>query len=340
METAWAAYTLDFRFLARTSRESMTRKSTYFIRLRDGNRTAYGECALFRGLSADDSPDYEEHLSYWTRRPLEVASCPHSSIRFGIETALNNLSRKPSEWHSGQSKIPINGLIWMGNKQEMCSRIDAKLNEGFRVLKLKIGGISFDDEMDLLAMIRQRYGADTLELRLDANGSFSPATAPDRLGRLSRYEIHSIEQPIRAGQPEEMQRLCANSPIPIALDEELIGTSSLQHKHQILEFIRPAFIILKPALCGGLSGAREWADVAEENHIAYWFTSARESNIGLDASATIAVERGITMPQGLGTGELYHNNIAGPIYRCGNEICYNPLDLWQIPTLDWNICNF
>lgn len=333
MQAAWAKYRLDFRFLARTSRESMRVKDTYFIKLTDNNgRTAYGECALFRGLSADDMPDYEVQLGHYCRHLEQVSSCPYSSIRFGIETAMANLGHNAGDaWHSGNIRIPINGLIWIGDKQEMSRRIDEKLAAGFNVLKLKIGSIGFDDELDLLRMIRNRYSCDTLELRLDANGAFLPDDALKKLNRLSLFGIHSIEQPVRAGQHELMHRLCRTSPIPIALDEELIGGDP-----SILASISPAYIILKPALCGGLSGAEAWAEAAERLGIGYWFTSALESNIGLDAIAGLATKRGIGIPQGLGTGQLYHNNIEGPIFLHGSSLCYNPDKQWQIPQLDWH----
>ena len=333
MQASWARYTLSFRFLARTSRESMHEKDTYFVRVTDDDgRTAYGECALFRGLSADDSPDYEQKLAYYCSHIDELPACTYSSIRFGLETALKTLrTGNADNWHRGLEAIPINGLIWMGDKREMAQRIDEKLNAGFRVLKLKIGGIRFDDELDLLHAIRSRYSRDDLELRLDANGSFSPDNAMPRLSRLARFGIHSIEQPIKAGQHEAMQRLCTDSPVDIALDEELIGSNP-----SLLGQVVPAYIILKPALCGGLSGAMAWVEAARKAGIGYWFTSALESNIGLDAIACLASETGISMPQGLGTGQLYHNNIDGPVYLHGSNICYNPEKPWQIPMLDWH----
>ncbi len=342
MRAQWAPYRLDFRFLARTSRESMRHKHTYFVRVSDSDgRSACGECALFRGLSADDCDDYEHELARRCAEPESIADCTYSSIRFGIETALESLSAPASlaagtrMWKSGELPIPINGLIWMGDKLEMTRRIDAKLAEGFKVLKLKIGGISFDDELDLLKYVRSQYAPDRLELRLDANGSFSGSDAMRRLEALAPYAVHSIEQPVKAGQPELMARLCASSPIPIALDEELIGVTPEAEMRQRLEYIRPAYIILKPALCGGLSGARRWVAAAEATGTGYWFTSALESNIGLDAIAGLAAGCGVSMPQGLGTGELYINNVEGPVYRSGDKICFNPQRPWILPKLDW-----
>lgn len=331
----WAPYALDFLFLARTSRESMRRKPTYFVRLTDTatGRAGVGECALFRGLSADDTPDYEERLSRACAEPL--APVPESSIRFGMETAMINAGLIPapeSAFTRGEAGIPINGLIWMGDKAEMRRRIDEKLAAGFRVLKLKIGGIDFESEVDLLRYIRSVYSPDALEIRLDANGSFSPTDAHGRLRRLSEFSIHSIEQPVRAGQRHLMARLCRESPINIALDEELIGADD---RDALLDEINPQFVILKPALCGGLSGATAWADAAEARGIRWWATSALESNIGLHAIARWAGARGVTMPQGLGTGLLYSNNIPSPLHLRADRLWYDPAGSWTLPRLQW-----
>ncbi len=329
MKAEWASYTLDFKFLARTSRESMRQKQTYFVRI--GDRV--GECALFRGLSADDLPDYEEQLSRVCENPDNLSA--YSSIRFGFETAMMP-PLDDSPFMRGEEGIPINGLIWMGDREEMRRRIDEKLTCGFSVLKMKIGGIDFEQEVDLLRYIRSRYSSDVLELRLDANGSFSPDIALERLKRLSDFDIHSIEQPIRVGQALLMSQLCKNSPIAIALDEELIGTPTADTCENLLEEIRPQFIILKPALCGGLSGATLWADVAESKGIGWWATSALESNIGLMAIARWVSSRGVSLPQGLGTGQLYTNNIPSPLYLNGDRLFYNPEGVWQIPDLQWH----
>jgi len=333
---SWAPYRLDFRFEARTSRERMWHKDTYFVRVKDGNGVAYGECALFRGLSADDLPDYEQQLDYYCQNLEKIHECNYSSIRFGLETALYNLEHPvASEWNTCAG-IPINGLVWMGDKQLMAQRIDAKLSEGFRVLKLKIGGIDFNDELSLLDMIRRRYSKNALEIRLDANGSFSRDNAIARLRALCRFDIHSIEQPVAAGQYDLMRQICADSPVPVALDEELIGCRPQAEKKSMLAHIRPSYVILKPALCGGLSGASEWADTAAEMDIPFWFTSALESNIGLDAIARIALRLGVDMPQGLGTGELYSNNVSGPVFREGAYLRYDNNKQWHIPDLQWN----
>lgn len=337
MKAEWASYSLDFKFLARTSRESMTSKETFFVRIYDSDgKCGVGECSLFRGLSAEDSPHYTQMLS---EACDNVPSTPAiSSIRFGFETAMINAGIThvaETPFINGEEGIPINGLVWMGSKEEMRMRIDEKLNAGFKVLKMKIGGIDFEREIELLKYVRGRYSPDSLELRLDANGSFSPTNAIERLKRLSDFSIHSIEQPIKAGQHAEMAHLCRVSPIDIALDEELIGMPEPSKIEKILDTIKPQYIILKPALCGGLSGADMWADEAERRGIGWWATSALESNIGLLAIARWTAMRGVTMPQGLGTGQLYNNNIPSGLELRGQYLYHNPGVTLTIPPLQW-----
>ena len=264
-----------------------------------------------------------------------------SSIRFGVETALLDLKnggrRKicPGAFYEGKQSIEINGLIWMGDKEAMYSRIEEKLTAGFRCVKLKIGAIDFNSELELLKSIRSRYGKDEIELRVDANGAFLPSEAMFKLDRLSRYDIHSIEQPIRQGQWREMEALCRNTPIPIALDEELIGINDPKLKEQMLDVINPQYIILKPALAGGLSGSAEWIDKAEKRNIGWWITSALESNVGLNAIAQWTAMLQSSIPQGLGTGQLYKNNIISPLVQKGSTIQYDPSLSWDLSSLIW-----
>ena len=336
MFAEWAPLRLRFKFDARTSRGSMTDKLTYLIRLHtDDRRIGVGECALFQGLSADDRPDYEQRLAAACRNPQEGLQSPYSSIRFGFESAMDALQPADDEFSTGKVSIPINGLIWMGNRDEMRRRIDAKLAAGFRVLKMKIGGIDFEQEVELLGYIRRRYSADVLELRLDANGSFTTDNAEERLKRLAEYSIHSIEQPIKPGQWEEMAHLCSLNLIPIALDEELIGMNDDARKREMLATIRPQFIILKPSLCGGLNEADRWAEIAQLQGIGYWTTSALESNIGLYAIARRVACQHPDMPQGLGTGQLFHNNIPSPLRLVGDTIRCEPSAEWEIPSMQW-----
>lgn len=338
ISASWCRYDLDFTFEARTSRGSMTRKRTYFIRLDDGSgHIAYGEVPLFKGLSAEDTPAFESLLAAACADPAAtLANPPCSSIAFGFESAMGRLdgSWKHTAWNEGGEGIAINGLIWMGDKKLMAQRIAEKLDAGFRILKLKIGGICFDDELDLLRSIRRQFSPEDLELRLDANGSFAPADALSRVEKLAPFSIHSLEQPIRAGQPEAMAQICRHSPIAIALDEELIGCRTSEEKRRLVDTISPQFLILKPALCGGFRAADEYISIIGEGR--WWATSALESNIGLADIATWVSRYPLTMPQGLGTGQLYSNNIASPLYMDHAKLWYAPDGRWQsLEHLPW-----
>ncbi len=312
----YATYRLDFRFEAITSRERMLHKDTYLVRVTDTATGAVGigECNIFRGLSADDVPDYEERLAEACKSPDAWRRCALPSVRFGFEAAFRALKGAPvTPWSEGKCGIPVNGLVWMGDKNLMAKRITEKLNQGFRVIKLKIGGIALEQEMELLADMRRRFSPSDLEIRLDANGSLSPESALADLQRLARYDIHSIEQPLPAGMTDRTAELCRNSPIPIALDEELIGYRSESEAVALLNAIKPRYIILKPALIGGTGAADIYIRLAEERGIGWWVTSALESNVGLFAIASWLAEKPIAMPQGLGTGLLYTNNFASPM---------------------------
>jgi len=345
LKAQWCRYRLDFRFLAKTSRDEMLVKDTYFVKLYDSatpDKYGLGEVALFKGLSADDVPDFEAVLSRACADP--ACELPEmSSIRFGFETAMADLSNGgrrviyDSDWINGGYGIPINGLIWMGDKQTMLGRIEDKISQGFNILKLKIGGINFDDEVDIIASIRKRFNSDDLELRLDANGSFTPENALKRLERLNVFGIHSLEQPVKPGQPEIMSRICKESPIDIALDEELIGFRQQEEMDALLSEIKPAYIILKPSLCGGFAKADQWIAVAESMGIRWWGTSALESNIGLNAIAQWVASKRPVLPQGLGTGALYHNNIASPLGMIGDKLFYHADKQWVIPQMQWQV---
>ncbi len=349
LKAAWCKYRLDFRFTAITSRERMRHKDTYFIKIYDAGAPAtfgIGEAALFRGLSCDDRPDYEDRLSEVCRDIGRYAAAPslladYPSLRFAVETAAADFAGgcrrtiRASAWTRGESSIVINGLVWMGDRELMCRRIAEKLEAGFTCVKIKIGGIDFDEELSLLDFVRRE--APHVQLRLDANGAFRPSEALERLKRLSDFDIHSIEQPIRAGQWEEMHRLCSTSPIPIALDEELIGLNTTEEKIRMLDSIRPAYIILKPTLTGGMEASEEWIRLAAERDCGWWATSALESNIGLNAIAQWVATLNPTMPQGLGTGQLYDNNIPSPLRLTGDRLTYAGSEAWEIPNLQWNL---
>lgn len=341
LKAQWTKYRLNFYRESRTSREVLNVKDTYFIRVFDSSNpavTGYGEAGLFRGLSADDTPDFEAILDRCCRdiNGLDIHSVPSSAIRMGMETAIDDIKRGGAHQPFFEGVIPptrINGLIWMGSKQFMLDEIEKKLEAGFHCLKLKIGGIDFEHEVEILHCIRQRFGADVLEIRLDANGAFNPGNALQRLDRIAAFDIHSIEQPIKAGQIESMAMICRESPVAIALDEELIGIKTDAEKQYILQQIRPRYIILKPTLCGGFAEADKWIEMAVLNGIDWWATSALESNIGLNAIARWAAAHGPSLPQGLGTGLLYSNNVPSPLLLKGEQITSNPDNQWDFSVI-------
>ena len=318
---------LHFKQPAGTSRGVYTTRKIWLLTVEHGGRTAIGECAPLPQLSCDDIPDYEAVLRRFCDIIEATGSIPYDEMRnypsmlFGVETALAQLSRTDgllydTPFSHGEEGIPINGLVWMGTHDEMLSRLKEKLALGFRCVKLKIGAIDFAKELDLIQHIRKHFSREEVELRVDANGGFTPDVALERLQELARYDIHSIEQPIMAHQWSEMAQLCQLSPLPIALDEELIGVNSTDEKIRLLDTIKPQYIILKPSLHGGVAGTREWIALANERGIGSWITSALESNIGLNAIAQLAADiygPQITKPQGLGTGMLFTDNIPMPL---------------------------
>lgn len=334
LKAEYQKYKLHFKVPVGTSRGVLTDKDTYFIRIWDDKCpevVGIGECALFRGLSAEDLPEYESKLAEVCHRIHAIESTDlqgWSSIRFGVEMALADLANGGkqiyflSDFIEGKKRIEINGLIWMGEQKMMLRQIEEKLQAGFHCLKLKIGAIDFEAELALLRYIRQHFSQKEVELRVDANGAFTPDEALQKLEILSCFDIHSIEQPIRQGQWAEMTRLCQKSPLAIALDEELIGVESVEQKRFLLDTISPSYVILKPALCGGFGGAMEWIRLAEERHIDWWVTSALESNIGLNALAQWVATLLVNKPQGLGTGQLYTNNLPSPIFQEGEKLGY------------------
>jgi len=295
-----------------------------------------GECAPLPLLSCDDIDCYADVLRQECRAVQAQGGidygrlAPYPSMLFGLETALMTLREGvcfDTPFTRGEVGIPINGLVWMGSHDEMLARLEEKIDAGFRCIKFKIGAIDFRHEVDLIRRARQRFAPDSLEIRLDANGAFAPEQAMERLQALAPFRIHSIEQPIRQRQWEAMARLCQQSPIPIALDEELIGVNTTGEKLVLLDTIRPQYIILKPSLHGGMHGTAEWVGMAKERGIGSWVTSALESNVGLAAIAQLAAHLygcPPTMPQGLGTGMLFTDNVESPITIIGDKLYYQP----------------
>ena len=335
--------TLHFIQPAGTSRGVYTTRQSYYVTLSDDNVpgiVGIGECATLPDLSCDAMPpkEYERILKGFCEDLCQSgkidkeAMRPYPSMLFGLETAKRQLDNGGgidlfnTPFGRGEEGITINGLIWMGTFDEMFQRLEAKLKAGFHCVKLKIGAIDFEKELRLIQHIRQHFSRKEVELRVDANGGFTPDNAMQRLEALAKYDIHSIEQPIRQHQWKEMARLCKNSPLPIALDEELIGVNDLTEKNQLLDTIQPQYIILKPSLHGGISGTREWIKLAKERGIGSWITSALESNIGLNAIAQLTADiygPHITMAQGLGTGQLFSDNIPMPLEIRGEQLWVN-----------------
>ena len=341
IQATYQKYILNFKRPSGTSRGVLKTKETWFIILNDNNQKGIGECGILRSLSVDDRPDYEEKLKWVCDNInlgldiLLIKTIEFPSIQFGLEQAFLSLKCKrpfdlfPSDFTNGKHSIPINGLVWMGDKSFMKSQIKEKLATGFSCIKMKIGAIDFETELDLLKSIRKEFSSKEIELRVDANGAFNPKNALGKLQKLSELEIHSIEQPIKQGQIEEMADLCRNTPLPIALDEELIGVFFKEKKQQLLEEINPQYIILKPSLIGGFKGSKEWIDLAEKQHISWWITSALESNVGLNAIAQWTYTLNSNMPQGLGTGGLYTNNFESPLEIQKGSLQYNNSKKWN-----------
>lgn len=336
-------YRLQFKQPAGTSRGTLHHKISWMLRVTDAQgRTGIGECGPLPGLSYDDRPDFGtrllrlcEQFNAGEEAVFQESLGDYPSIRFGFEMALRDLAGGgqrllfPSAFTQGVQPIPINGLIWMGDVRAMERQIADKLLEGYTTLKMKVGAIDFSHEYQLLADIRERFSAEELTLRVDANGAWSPAEAGEKLNQLAALELHSIEQPIAAGQWEALASLIAKSPVPVALDEELIGLSETE-VGRLLDTVRPPFIVLKPTLLGGFAASESWIAAAEARGIGWWVTSALESNIGLNAIAQWTATLGSLLPQGLGTGSLYTNNFACPLQTEGGFLHYRPQHGWEL----------
>ncbi len=338
-------HSLQFKRPGGTSRGVLTQKDSWFLTVWDESRPGIkgiGECSIIRGLSPDPWQEFDslfEKLTAdinnhyrWMEEGLQYAP----AVRFALETALKDLENGgrrllfPSDFTAGKTSIPINGLIWMGDPGFMQRQITQKIENGFRCIKLKIGALDFESEMKMLCDIRKQFPAGELELRVDANGGFGPEDAPAKLNRLAELEVHSIEQPIRPGQWEAMAGLCAASPVPVALDEELIGINSRSELQSLLETVRPQYLILKPSLLGGWARSEMFIREAEKTKTGWWVTSALESNIGLNAIAQWTATLGNPLPQGLGTGQLFANNIPSPLQLRRDRLFYDPQSRWDL----------
>lgn len=350
MKAKYLKYILQFKSPSGTSRGVLKTKETWFIKLEEEERWGIGECGLLRGLSIDDRTDYEEKLQWvcdhihFGEDNLWKALSEFPSLQMGVQTAFRSFyAQDPfqlfeSRFTQGSQGIPINGLIWMGDVTFMKEQIANRLKDGFTCIKLKIGAIDFSAELQLLKSIRKEFSPSEVELRVDANGAFQPNNALQKLDQLAALNIHSIEQPIAVKQWGEMAQLCLDSPLPIALDEELIGIFSSEGKKKLLETIRPPFIILKPSFIGGFLGTDEWIQWADSLGIDWWVTSALESNIGLNAISQYTSVKNSKLHQGLGTGSLYHNNIPSPLEVAQGELHYNSRVKWDLEELKFDEC--
>jgi len=346
LKASYKKYTLNLTEERGTSRGWLQSKDSWFIKVWDESNVeiiGIGECSFLPNLNPENLDTYEDKIAevckrindseYWLSEGLSK----FPSIHFGLEVALLDLEKNGSKilfdspFTLSQNPTPINGLIWMGTFENMMQQVDEKIAAGYRCIKLKIGAIDFEKELHILKSIREK--SQNIEIRVDANGAFSTAEALEKLHQLAEYNLHSIEQPIKQGLPATMNQLCKESPLPIALDEELIGKFTREAKAETLDAIDPPYIILKPSLIGGIKGSREWIDLAEERGINWWITSALESNIGLNAISQFVATTGNTMFQGLGTGKLYTNNIGSPLSIAGDELFYKQDLKWDLSGL-------
>ena len=335
---------LQFKFPAGTSRGVLLHKPSSFLVLEQDGFTGIGECSTIPDLSIDPMEFYEQKLNEvckWINNgndPENIDLSVFPSIAFGLETALLDLkangSKKlfPSDFTEGKTGIPINGLVWMGDKEFMQIQITVKIAAGYRCIKLKVGALDFETELEIIAGIRAQFSEKEIEIRLDANGGFSADDALLKLEKLAKYQIHSIEQPIKQGQLYAMADICKHSPIPIVLDEELIGIKPTDIE-RVIEKTKPAYIILKPSLLGGFKQSEEWIRMAEKHQVKWWITSALEANIGLNAIAQWTYTLNSELPQGLGTGQLYHNNIPSPLEIRDAKLFYQTKNDWDLSAI-------
>ena len=333
--------TFTFKFGAETSRGILYKKDSYFLVLKQNGITGIGECSPIQGLSIDDPVTYVIKLknlcnSINIGETINTGTLgKYPSIKFAYEAALSDLRNGgkrvyfKNEFIDGKKFIPINGLIWMGKKEFMQEQILEKLKQGFKCIKIKVGAIDFTTELNILKWIRKDLKREDVEIRLDANGAFTSSDVFNKLKKLAQYNIHSIEQPVKAGLYNLMSDVIKKSPIPVALDEELIGIYG-EEKKELIRILKPAYVILKPTLLGGISSCAEWIEIAEKSNIGWWVTSALESNIGLNVLAQWVGSFNKEIKQGLGTGNLYSNNIPSPLYIENAGLRYNPNVEWDV----------
>jgi len=342
MKAWYKKYELHFKRPASTSRGTYKTRAVWYLMLEENRKTGIGECAPLPGLSTETPEEVEKLLNEICANPSSFIENPNaiktvSSVRFSLETALQDLQNREqqilfsSDFTEGKNGIPINGLVWMDEPDFMLQQIREKLEAGFRCIKLKVGSLDFEKELEILGSIRKKYDASHVTLRVDANGAFQPKETIGKLKNLAQFDLHSIEQPIAAGQWKEMATVCKESPVPVGLDEELIGIHNKHKKEKLLDTIQPQFLILKPSLHGGFSGCEEWIKLAKNRSVGWWVTSYLESDVGLNAIAQWTFQQNAKGHQGLGTGQLFTNNISSPLEIRGEKLNFDPEKNFEFP---------
>jgi o-succinylbenzoate synthase len=305
---------LQFNKPAKTSRDVLKERDSWMLQLvdSDGIVLGEGEVAPLWGLSKETKEEVLSELDRITNieHSTEVSSYV-SSVQCAIDAALAGFYSKQIDFpflsKNELSAIPINGLIWMDDIEAMRIEARRKFDEGSRCIKLKIGALNFNDELNLIREIRSWGSEEELTIRVDANGAFALEEAMNKLNQLSEFKLHSIEQPIKAGQLENMFKLCAESSVPVAFDEELIECNS-EDFEPFLHIGKPAYLVVKPSLHGGYTAAENWKAWADKHGIGFWITSSLESNVGLNHLANWVCKMKLEGVQGLGTGSLFSNN--------------------------------
>jgi len=331
----------------------MKQRDSWFLKVWDAaNPDVYGigEAGPVPGLSVEKASDVHKQLTDVVQKITDDSDLGKAGSISEIGNTFRSMGLSPStlvavetallDLHHGGKRVifqndfvkgkpvSINGLVWMGGLDVMLQQVSIKIEEGFTCIKLKIGGINFEKELDILQFVRRKYFRDQITIRLDANGAFKPDQVMYKLMDLSQYDIHSIEQPLKAGAPF-LAELCQKTPIPIALDEELIGVASTEGRIELLDRVKPQFLVLKPSLHGGFSGCADWIRLADERGIGWWVTSAMESNVGLNAIAQFASNYPLPLPQGLGTGTIFRDNFPSPLEIKKGALVYNTQGIWD-----------
>lgn len=354
LQASYTKRTFHFSFNARTSRGAIKQRDSWFLKIYDSANPevfGIGEAAPVGGLSREKPGDVHDQFEAVVEKINKQDKLPATGSLKDIHSAFDSLNLSSSvylavetafldyfnggkriifdnDFHKGKP-LEINGLVWMGGLDFMLQQVSIKVDDGFTCIKLKIGGLNFEKELDILQFVRRKYFRDQITIRLDANGAFKADQALNKLVGLSTYDIHSIEQPIKPGSPF-LAELCQKTPIPIALDEELTGIQTRKEKEELLDRIKPQYLVLKPTLHGGFLGCAEWIEVADARKIGWWLTSSMESNLGLNALAQFASQYSNPLPQGLGTGMIFKDNIPSPLEVKKGKLIWNSKESWDL----------